>query len=354
MELTMKKIASSVLALALVATGAFAADAAATAPAPTLKFSGYLNTGIDGNFTSDKSSVTEYAHDEGTYGTSLKLIGTYDAENYGFKFRLRSDSIESQISPLVNYAYGWYKPVAGLTVLAGKLNEGSVSALDDEGDNAFAYLMGAEALYTVNGFSVAAAAGNTVKSGSSQTASGLLSAYAVKYSLPKAFSVEGHLTVGYDQWGGLVSTSDKIGGYAVTASIDAIQNLSLYGGYNVYNVSADAYTFFDVGAYYTLDALTFGGLVYDHISAKYWEITPSVAYAVNTNLTLGAKVQILTDDKLADTYWNANSEVTPVGATEVPYLTAAYSLGGSKTTAAVGYDVANKVAKTYLDFVFSF
>lgn len=358
----MKKVVLSLLALTLMGAGAFAADAA-PAPAPALKFTGYLNTGIDADFSSSSTSTYLYGHDEnyGNYGSIFKLVGTYDADTWGYKFRLRARPVDYsstngswQQPALLNYVYGYAKPVAGATVFAGKLGDGTIGGLDDEGDIGFFYLEGAEALYTAGNFSVAAAAG---KRNPNVTNDGLLTAYAASYSLPKTFTVEGHLTTGYDAWNAPVGYLDtsKVGGYAVTGSLDAIDGLKLTGGYNVYTASASAYTFFDLTAFYTLDKLTFGGKVYDHISANYFDITPKVTYAVTSALSLGAQVEIFTADASTDSLWAGPAgTVTPVGATSIPAVTASYVIGGATTSGYIGYDVANKITKTYLDFAYSF
>ena len=82
----MKKLAFYLLALTVSAAVGFAQTAPAAAPAaspapvaPTLKFSGYLNTGIDADFTSSDTSTYIYGHDEnsGGYGSTFKLVGKY-------------------------------------------------------------------------------------------------------------------------------------------------------------------------------------------------------------------------------------------------------------------------------------
>lgn len=359
----MKKVALSFLALILGGATAFADEAS---PAPSLKFSGYLNTGIEADFSSSSPSVYEYGRDDnfGAYGSSFKLVGTYDADAWGYKFRLRARPLDysgnsykgSQEPPAVNYVYGWFKPFDGATVFGGKIADGTLSGLDDQGDNPFFYLEGAEALYTNGGFSVAAAAGKRVPG---NTTDGALSAFAAKYSLPKLFSVEAHLTTGYDPAGGPSGYSpvNAVGGYAFTASLDGIAGLTLTAGYNAYTVATAPYTFADLAIFYTVDKVTVGGKVYDHISSQYfstayYDITPSVAYALTTALTLGANVEIITDDESADSLWSGVQ--TPRGSTVVPAMTATYVLGGTKTTGSVGYDVTNKTTKSYLDFVFSF
>jgi hypothetical protein len=370
----MKKLAFSILFVSLLGAFVAAQDAATpapAAPAPALKFSGYLETGIDADFSDSGTNTYFYSHTENPFvnGSTFKLVGTYDADTYGYKFRLRARPLDYngkqfdawQEAPSVNYVYGWYKPAPGVTVFAGKLADGTIGGLDDEGDIAVFYLEGAEVQYSANGFSVLAAAGKRNPSNGGNQIDGLLTAFAAQYSFPKAFTVEAHLTTGFDQWNAPVTyagyDNSKVGGYAITASLDAVSNLTLTAGFNAYTVSSSPYNFLDVTAFYTLDKLTVGGKVYDHISSKYfsnpyYDITPSVAYAVTPALTLGAQVEIITDDQSKDLLWAGDQ--TPLGATSIPAVTATYVLGGATTTGYVGYDVNNKTTKTYLDFVFKF
>ena len=366
----MKKVALSLLAFALLGAGAFAEDAA---PAPTLKFSGYLNAGINADFAENGTPSTYlYSNDEGWKdGSTFKLVGTYDATTWGYKFRLRARPIDftdtvkvldtngdkftatkagAQSSPLLNYAYGWYKPFDGAKILAGKLADATISGLDDEGDTPFYYLEGAQIVYTISGLSVSGAVGKRL---SKVTNDGLLSAFGAKYSLPKTFTVEAHATTGYDaKQGGLVALdTSKVGGYAVTASLDAVDGLSLAAGYNVYNVPVTAYSFFDVVGSYTIDKLTVAATAYDHIDTTWFDITPKVTYAVTDALTVGTKVEFISADATDDYFGDENSKVF---ATYIPAVIATYVVGGATTNAYVGYDVTAKVTKTYLDFAFSF
>ena len=362
----MKKVALSLLAFALLGVGAFAEDAA---PAPALKFSGYLNVGVDADFANDGTASTYlYSHDENyPDGSTFKLVGTYDATTWGYKFRLRARTIDfaatttvldtngdpfnvttggGQSSPLLNYAYGWYKPFEGATVLAGKLADATISGLDDEGDTPFYYLDGAQVVYTISGLSVSGAAGKRI---STVTNDGLLSAFGAKYSLPKVFTVEAHATTGYNAAKGVLKARDtsKIDGYAVTASLDAIEGLSFAAGYNAYNVTLKANTIFDVVGSYTIDKLTVAATAYDHIDTNWFDITPKVTYAVTDAFTIGTKVEFITADATDAVFDNQIATYTPA-------VIASYVVGGATTNAYVGYDVTAKVTKTYLDFAFSF
>jgi len=371
----MKKIALASLLLAASAVVGFAQDAAK--PAPALKLSGFFNTGLDADISSSDTKTYVYGHTEdfGGYGSTFKLVGTYDADTWGYTFRLRDRGVETttDLSKLFNFAYGWVKPFDGVTVYGGKLGLAPIGALDYEGDVAVYTMTGAQVVYSVGGLSVGAAAGavpnpttdasdpdNVVHGNDNR---GLMGAYMIQYSLPKAFTVEAHLTTGYDAWNGpsTAEATNKVGGYAVTASIDAIDGLTLNGGYNVYNASAadsaDVYTLIDANVAYTVGKVTLAGYVGSHSSDAYgdWvQITPSVAYALTDAFTLGANVDIYTADASNDNanFWGYANE--PEGKTAVPSVTATYAVGGSTTKGSVGYDVGNKTYRTYIDFAYSF
>lgn len=379
----MKKIALASLLLAAVAVIGFAEDAAK--PAPALVLNGYLNIGLDADLSSSNASTYVFAHDEdyGGYGPVFKLVGTYDADTWGYKFRLRNRGgfeESNSIGTYINYVYGWFTPVSGVTVYAGKLGDGTISALDPEGDSASFYLDGAQVIYTVGGLSVGAAVGRSdgsptgIKTSNDSNVDahtdtlldtgnekGFLGAYMIQYSLPKTFTVEAHLTTGYDAWNtsmGSLYPTNKIGGYTVSASLDAVPNLTLNAGYNAYQVSitAPTYTLIDGAVFYTVDKYTFGGKVFSHKSAglsdDWVRINPSVAYALSDALTLGANVDIYTADGYDDAFWG---DVTMADKkTAIPAVTATYALGGSTTTASLGYDVGNKALKSYIDFLFKF
>jgi len=335
----MKKVALSLLAFVLLGTGAFAEDAA---PAPALKFSGYLNTGINADISTEVApSYYLKANDEGKAGSTFKLVGTYNADTWGYKFRLRARPIDDpasgdQTSPLLNYAYGWYKPYDGVTVLAGKLSDSTFAGLDDEGDNAFQYLEGAQAIYTISGFSVSAAVSSVT--GAANTS--LISVYGAKYSLPKTFTV---VAVAATTKG----STGKIDQVNATASLDAVEGLALAAGYNIYTLATTSTTLLDIiGSYAVTDKISVAATAYDHVDAKYFDITPKVTYALTDAFTVGVKVQFITADS---TFVGDTST-----ATYTPAVIASYVVGGATTNAYVGYDVTAKTTKTYLDFIFSF
>jgi len=339
----MKKVALSLLALSVLAVGAFAEDAAA--PAPALKFSGYLNAGVNAYLDKDGNlTYNSFAHDFGDAGSVLDLVGTYDATTSGYKFRLRFDTISlastgtaatgSSNTAAINYAYAWYKPFAGLTVQAGRLADSAFYALDDNGGKPLRYLDGAGVDYTIAGLTVGG-----VVAASQATISSVDSGFGAKYALDKTFTVVGATRL----------AANSINVSQVSGSIDAVAGLTLTAGFyqdrglvkaTAKTTLADAYVAYAVTKEFTGSLL--GYKYFDN--SDYFDITPAVTYALTDAFTIGAKWEILTDDTVAadDT------------STSIPGLTAAYTVGGAVTNGYVGYDITAKATKAYLDFVFNF
>ena len=121
----MKKVALSLLAFTLVAALAVAQDA------PTLKLSGYLNTGAKVT-TNDGTTQTIYGDDAGNNWGRLDVNGSYGTATNGVEWSLRTP--DSATAPKINYAYAWSKFVDGMvTVKAGHVDDGMFTTASDIG-----------------------------------------------------------------------------------------------------------------------------------------------------------------------------------------------------------------------------
>jgi len=328
----MKKVALSLLALSVLAVGAFAEDAAA--PAPALKFSGYYNSGLDADFTDGVGSYYAYAHDYGTAGAIGRLNGVYDATTWGFKFRFQE---KDWTSISYDYAFGWVKPIDGLKIDGGLVSDGTLDQLDWNGERHLKG-KGLNAYYSIAGFTAGAAA--FVSSTSDDT---LGAAFGAKYALDKTFAA-------------VVSAklADKaVDSFDVSASLDAVPGLTFTAGYVATGLATTKFDFVDVYATYAItDAFSATVLAYDYLKETSFEITPSVAYVVVPGLTAGAEVKFVTADHLDGPA--GGSDTTTVVATQIPAVTCTYVVGGATVKGYAGYDLTPKTVKTYIDFLFAF
>lgn len=124
----MKKALVALLALAV--TGALIAQ-----DAPSLKFSGYLNSGVQYNFgaATDPGQFNAYADDAGVAGYRMNLDGTYVNGNVGANFRLRSDSGAAYA---MNFGYVWANLASNMVkVKAGLVDDGSWCTNGDIGSD---------------------------------------------------------------------------------------------------------------------------------------------------------------------------------------------------------------------------
>jgi hypothetical protein len=121
----MKKVALSLLAFTLVGALAVAQDA------PSLKLSGYLNTGVKVT-TNDGTTDTIYGDDAGNPWGRLDVNGSYGTATNGVEWSLRT--ADDATAPKINYAYAWSKFFSGLvTVKAGHVDDGTFTTAGDIG-----------------------------------------------------------------------------------------------------------------------------------------------------------------------------------------------------------------------------
>jgi len=123
----MKKALVALLALAV--TGALIAQ-----DAPSLKFSGYLNSGLEyDQLGSATGKLKSYAQDANKPGYRMNLNGAYVNGNVGANFRLRS---ESGTPYAMNYGYVWANLASNMVkVKAGVVDDGSWATAGDIGDD---------------------------------------------------------------------------------------------------------------------------------------------------------------------------------------------------------------------------
>ena len=295
----MKKVALSLLALALVGSMAFGQDAAA----PAVKIGGYLDTGIKVYSAADSGTSSQVVGDDvgGDHasGGSYEFKLSYGTDKAGVNLRTRIEDLAA--SPYKIYArtaYAWFlipnldivKVGAGLFGDDGFVGNG----LDDEGDK----------LTNGNGLGVAItpAAGFTVGATVAQSSATtiVVPAYAAgaSFTVPAAATVNAALLTGHDKDGKIAAS-----GFNVTAKLLLDGPLSATAGINFYgleqakNVGTQIYDI--VVGYKITDAFSAQLVAYvygygsdikdvngDDAKISY-KINPSVSYVVDPVTTVG-------------------------------------------------------------------
>ncbi len=314
----MKRIALSLVALALFGALAVAEDAA-----PVAKISGYVESGLYVSNNSNGTYLLNYAGDYGPGGSPL-ITGPVAT----VKIDLAGSNFGYHIAPIVkgtqgaglDSAYAWVSPLEGLTVL-GSINgtNGVFNDLDDNGANAES-TSGLSAYYTTSGVSLGVQeSANTGVQGTQQAAPTWFMAH---YELPSVVKVNAYATNGaYNQL-------DQI---RITAAVLALSGVTLTGGYNASAMATTTNNFIDVTAGYNVtDAFYAGVVVYDRnisnsiksgalgqatMQGNYLNYKPNVSYVFDPTVKALAWF-------VGDTTSNPNSEIggqlvfTPVtGAT---------------------------------------
>jgi len=124
----MKKALVALLALAV--TGALIAQ-----DAPSLKFSGYLNSGLEyDQLGSATGLLKSYAQDAGVVGYRMNLDGAYVNGNVGANFEMRSAGDQGSAAYLMNFGYVWANLASNMVkVKAGLVDDGSWNTAGDIG-----------------------------------------------------------------------------------------------------------------------------------------------------------------------------------------------------------------------------
>lgn len=318
----MKKVALSLLALTLAGAVAFAEDAAA----PVLKFSGYVDSGVKAVSTADGVTFQSYASDFDDVGTWAYLTATYGTDKAGVKLRLRSNAASS---PVWHKAYVWTKPVTGLTLTAGKSYAGTFAGVDDNGEDFF-NADSVSAVYSIAGLTVGTGLKATYDGNAADT--GL---FGAAYSLDKVIDLAATLKT---------KGKEEVVSYAVSASLTAVDKLTLSGGYNAYvinNEASDDYSVFADGTlgYALTDALSAQVTGYAYFKpTEYFDVTPKVSYAFTPAVSAFAQVGIVTGDD----------------ATYVPKTGASLAVDAATLGCTVAYDTLAEATTATVDLVYSF
>lgn len=330
----MKKFAFVVGALALTGAMAFADDAA-----PVAKLGGYVNSGLIITSNSDGITYKSHANDFGFDGYVGEIKGSITAANYGVNTVV---DLKQGTGVTVDTAYAWVSPLAGLKLEGGSGNSNPLGELDDNGAGSFS-TTGLTVDYTVAGFTAGAVV--SADQWVNGAANGAALTFGARYALDKVATV--NVTAGTTG----KTVQKQLNWYRVTASVSAVDKLTLTGGYNVpeINTPSLAASFFDATVGYKIsDALSAGVVVYGknvNSGTAYYTYKPNASYSLGGGLTVSAYL-------LGDTQSNPNYE---------PQVELSYALGGATINTQVFYDTNpgnNSTAKAattlQTDMVFSF
>jgi hypothetical protein len=326
----MKKVALSLLSFALVGALAFAEDAA-----PVAKITGYVNSGLLIVNTADGMTYQSRANDDGNPGVTGKVTGTIAGSNFGVTSEVKLTNGAAKVGD----NWGWLAlPVDGLKLQAGTTNSNPVGEVDDEGDGNFGQ-NGVAVTYENSGFALGALVNSSATGNAFETDG----AFGAKYSLDKMFTVQAFGKTGY-------STLDKV---AVTASLAAVDKLTLTAGYNSKTMAHTAATYIDVlGKYAVTDAATAGAKIYYGLTdgaviAKSgdFKLRGFGSYTIGGGFSASGYVEYQSTS-------NANIE---------PQVELDYAVGGATVKTQVVYDTnytyaGTAAAKTTVetDLIFSF
>ena len=219
----MKRIALTLMAVALTGAMAYAQDAA-----PVVKFSGYVNDGPKIVSNSNGTTYSSYANDYGYAGSIARLTASLTGANYGY---VLAPIIKNGVASGFDTAYGWVSPLAGLRLEAGTGNSNPLGELDDAGKGYFSE-SGVTAFYTAGPVT----AGAVVSPSATGTKAGTQLTFGARLSLPDLLTV--NATAG-------TNTASSLDAVYVTAKVSAVKALTLTGGYNSTGIASTASSFID-------------------------------------------------------------------------------------------------------------
>ena len=279
----MKKLLIALLALSVAGATVSAAD-------PALKVSGYVGAGAVIGMGTDiggpgvdswyMSYSDDYDDGAGTWGT---ITTEYKGETSGFKVVLAADSGTPQ--SILDTAYGWASPMAGLKLFAGTGYNDAFDGVDDDSNDYF----GNESLsatYSVSGLTLGA--GMVLDPAGSEKASWAFGAAYEMEGLKVRFSAE--------------TVEDEFDNMAASAKYTGIDKLTLSGGYLAENmmdtVAAPLNNWLDFTAKYQVNEKLYAQVVvYDYLEKEYFDIAPRVGYQVSDKLLVYGQLSYETEGK---------------------------------------------------------
>jgi len=331
----MKKVALSLLALALVGAGAFAQEA------PALKFGGYLDVGTLTTLKSTAGNSTIVKGDDsGKIGGSYEFKASYGTDKSGFVLNVRLESLTAGTAYNVQDAFSWFliPGVDAVKVKAGQFgNTGFAwNQLDDKGDKQGNGLGTGVEVTPAEGFVVGGSylpPTANVTTGDFKSQLGVFGAGA-SYTVPATVKVNFGLATGANS-----SNGTAVENAAASFKLLLDGPLSAKGGLNMYGMAYEkkAYgsTLIDILVGYAVtDALSASLNTYFWLygsdvkagtfaapgdaAALSYKLNPSVSYTVDPVTSLGFGVSYIqgSNDKAAVTSdnlgWNVKNKLTTI------------------------------------------
>lgn len=293
----MKKVALSLLALALVGAGAFAQDA------PAVKIGGYLDMGTLTTIKADSGNQTIVKGDDsGKVGGSYEFRLAYGTAKSGLVLNIRLENLASGTVYNAQDAFSWFllPGVDMVKVKAGQFGNTGLAwnQLDDKGDKQGNGLGVALEVTPTDGFTAGGSYLPPVTASGTTSDLGKFGAGAT-YTVPSTAQVVFGLLTGNN-----TSPATAVDNVAASFKLLLDGPLSAKGGLNLYNMAYDKKTYsttmFDVTVGYAVtDAFSASLLTYVWLpgsdfktasgdsAAVSYKVNPSVSYTVDPVTAVG-------------------------------------------------------------------
>lgn len=309
----MKKFASLALALTLTGAAAFAD--------PALTVSAYVDSGVKAEITEGGYTLQNYASDWDAAGVRAKLGAAYAGEKAGFNV---TAALTSEGAVTTDTAYGWVSPFEGFKLFAGTSYSGVFDGVDDKSADYFSS-KGVSAVYSISGLTLGAGIVPAVIA--NQSADGVFgAAYALEKLASLRFSA--------------FSLGEKLNNASISASLSAVENLSLSAGFVSEGIASTPTQSVDGSVGYQITTAFSAGVTgYDYVTAEYFGITPNATYKVTDAATVYGEVAVSTLGE----------------GNYVPKLKVTYTVAPASTIwGYVKYDVKGKTTTVAVDYLYSF
>jgi hypothetical protein len=343
-ENEMKKVALSLLAFALVGALAVAQDA------PTLKLSGYLNSGVRIDAVGSAAVSTIYGDDAGNAWGRFDLNGSYGTDTNGVEWKLRTAN--NTTAPNLEFAYAWSKFADGMvTVKAGKVDDGTFTTAGDIGAD-FTDANGiAVAVTPAAGFSVGANWILPTADLSKSPTTPLVFAVSAAFSADKLAKAEAAGKISASKLSEILIGFGLLAVDKLTFAVDAkLSSLDVSGSNAAYKISENV-------SYAVSDALSVGVLAYEYAWGSDikvgtdtpfgFDVKPNVSYTVDPMVSVGAGVKYHMGPNSDGFYDNKASwvDVNPSATftlSPAAKIIASYNLGYSLDKDKANYDLADQ------------
>jgi hypothetical protein len=233
----------------------------------------------DGLLASSGSTTVfkDYGFDygSGNAGGTAMLSVALTGDIFGYSF---ATAYKGTAGMALDHAWAYVTPIAGLSVYAGiSGNNAPFGDLDNNGAGAYS-TSSLGAFYSMGGFSIGAQVGQLA--GGTNTDVPIW--VGVHYTMDKVFQLNAYGTDG---------TANGLNTVNISASLQAVPNLTATVGFDMSTIATTANAFTDVQVGYTMGALGVGAIVYDRsmlAGTSYFAYQANVAYTISPQVAVSA------------------------------------------------------------------